>query len=150
MNSSAASDTASIIAGGDTLIGLATLGKLTLALMIIVVIILLGAVVARRVRLGQSHPDAAVRVVGSAPVGPKERVVVVEVASAWLVLGVGGGQVTRLHKLPAPPPDPPHQPSDRPSTEALSKATAAGPIFDEGDSFATRFAKALKHNVGLR
>ncbi|MEA3639803.1 MAG: flagellar biosynthetic protein FliO [Lamprobacter sp.] len=138
MNQAAASDTASVIAGGDTLIGLATLGKLTLVLMVIVIIILLGAVILRKVRLGDSHPAASVRVVGSAAVGPKERVVVVEVASAWLVLGVGGGQVTRLHKLPAPPP--------RDSGQAL----ADRPVFNEGDSFAARFAKALKHNVGMR
>lgn len=138
MNQAAASDTASVIAGGDTLIGLATLGKLTFALIVIVVIILLGAVVVRRMRLGYLHPAAAVKVVGSAAVGPKERVVVVEVASAWLVLGVGGGQITRLHKLPAPPPN------------ETDRALAEGPAFDEGDSFAARFAKALKHNVGIR
>lgn len=146
MSASAASDTASVIAGGDNLIGLATLGKLTVVLTVIVVIILLGAFVVRRFRLGHSHPGAAVRVVGSAPVGPKERVVVVEVASAWLVLGVGGGQVTRLHKLPAPPPNPP----DDQQPELTSPMPAAGLEFEEGDSFATRFAKALKHNVGLR
>lgn len=138
MNGSAASDTASAIAGGENLIGLATLGKLTVALTAIVVIILIGAVLVRRLRLVHSHPAAAIRVVSSAPVGPKERVVVVEVASAWLVLGVGGGQVTRLHKLPAPPP------------ELAPTSPADGPAFEEGDSFATRFAKALKHNVGLR
>jgi flagellar protein FliO/FliZ len=138
MSGSATSDAAAVIAGGDTLIGLATLGKLTLALTVIVIIILVGAVVVRRVRLSQSHPAAAVKVVGSAPIGPKERVVVVEVGSAWLVLGVGGGQVTRLHKLPAQPPDMAQQPP------------SVGPAFEDGDSFATRFAKALKHNVGLR
>lgn len=138
MNGSTASDTASVIASGDTLIGLATLGKLTLALTVIVVIILLGALIVRRVRLSQFHPAATIRVVGSAPIGPKERVVVVEVASAWLVLGVGGGQVTRLHKLPAPPPDTGQQMQN------------SGPAFDASDSFATRFAKALKYNAGLR
>ncbi len=147
MSGNAAGDTASVIAGGESLIGLATLGKLTVALMVIVVIILLGAVILRRFRLGHSHPGAAVRVVGSAPVGPKERVVVVEVASAWLVLGVGGGQVTRLHQLPAPPA--PASASPQPE-RASQPMPAAGPEFEDDDSFATRFAKALKHNVGLR
>lgn len=148
MSASAASDTASVIAGGDSLIGLATLGKLTVALTVIVVIILLGAVIVRRLRVGHSHPGATVRIVGSAPVGPKERVVVVEVASAWLVLGVGGGQVTRLHRLPAPPPGPADQVP--PKGMGTSETSAAAPAFEDDDSFATRFAKALKHNVGLR
>lgn len=44
--------------------------------------------------------QGAVRVVGATMVGPRERVVVVEVEDARLVLGVGGGQVRLLHTLP--------------------------------------------------
>jgi flagellar protein FliO/FliZ len=33
-------------------------------------------------------------------VGPKERVVVVEVGETWLVVGVAPGQVTALHNMP--------------------------------------------------
>jgi flagellar protein FliO/FliZ len=41
-----------------------------------------------------------VKVVGATMVGPRERVVVIEVEDARLVLGVGGGQVRLLHTLP--------------------------------------------------
>ena len=33
---------------------------------------------------------------------PGERLVVVEVGDTWLLLGVGGGQVSTLHTLPRP------------------------------------------------
>jgi flagellar protein FliO/FliZ len=42
-----------------------------------------------------------VKVVSSASVGQRERVVVVEVAGTWLVLGVTANQVNTLHSLPA-------------------------------------------------
>jgi flagellar protein FliO/FliZ len=43
-----------------------------------------------------------VKVVGTTPVGTRERVVVVEVDDTWLLLGVGGGNVRLLHTLPRP------------------------------------------------
>lgn len=46
--------------------------------------------------------QGAVRVVGTTPVGTRERVVVVEVDDTWLLLGVGGGNVRLLHTLPRP------------------------------------------------
>ncbi len=46
--------------------------------------------------------QGAVKVVGTTPVGTRERVVVVEVDGTWLLLGVGGGNVRVLHTLPKP------------------------------------------------
>jgi flagellar protein FliO/FliZ len=46
--------------------------------------------------------QGVVKVVGSTLVGPRERVVVVEVEGTWLLLGVGGGKVNLLHTLPKP------------------------------------------------
>jgi flagellar protein FliO/FliZ len=48
--------------------------------------------------------QGAVKVVGTTPVGARERVVVVEVDGTWLLLGVGGGNVRLLHTLPKPEP----------------------------------------------
>lgn len=128
------------VAGGDTLVGFAELAKLSIVLLVIVLIILAAAVIVRRFRAAPTGTGAALKVVGSTAVGLKERVVIVQVGSTWLVLGVGGGQVTRLHKLPAP------------SSELIAEENSRmnGPGFAPDDSFATRFAKALKHNIGLR
>jgi flagellar protein FliO/FliZ len=46
--------------------------------------------------------QGVVRVVGTTPVGTRERVVVVEVDDTWLLLGVGGGNVRLLHTQPKP------------------------------------------------
>ncbi len=46
--------------------------------------------------------QGVVRVVGTTPVGARERVVVVEVDDTWLLLGVGGGNVRLLHAQPKP------------------------------------------------
>jgi flagellar protein FliO/FliZ len=56
----------------------------------------------RRLSPGQSGAQGAVKVVGGVMLGPRERLVVVEVGDTWLLLGVGGGQVNTLHTLPRP------------------------------------------------
>jgi len=56
----------------------------------------------RRFSPGQSAAQGAVKVVGGVMLGPRERLVVVEVGETWLLLGVGGGQVSTLHTLPRP------------------------------------------------
>lgn len=44
---------------------------------------------------------AGLKVLGAAPVGPRERVVLVEIAGKVLVLGVTSGNVSALHTLSA-------------------------------------------------
>ncbi|TDO16784.1 MULTISPECIES: flagellar biosynthetic protein FliO [Halomonas] len=122
--------------GGEALIGLATLGKTAAALGLILVIIFVAAAILRRWGLPHQRPGRHLRVVGSTAVGAKERVVIVELEHTWLVLGVGAGQVNKLHEMPAP-------------EEPIATKSSGGPGFDEGDSFAARFAKALRHNVGI-
>ncbi|MFD2189671.1 flagellar biosynthetic protein FliO [Pistricoccus aurantiacus] len=117
------------IQSSDSLLGLAALGKVALSLALIIGLILLVSRLMRRLRPGQANAAKALKVVAGTAVGNRERVVIVEVANTWLVLGVGGGQVNKLHDMPAPEPDP---------------AVTTGL---EGESFAQRFAGALKHNA---
>lgn len=136
-SSSAESGLEAVSAGGDALIGLATLGKTAAALALVLVIIFIASILLKRLQLRRQPGGSRLRVVGATAVGPRERVVIVQVESQWLVLGVASGQVNKLHELPAPA-EPPGQGVPGP-----------GPGFVEGDSFATRLAKALKHNAGL-
>ncbi len=57
-----------------------------------------------------------IRIVGGAAVGQRERIVLVEVGSTWLLVGVAPGQVRALHTMPksetAHTPDTP-APSDQ-------------------------------------
>ena len=69
-----------------------------------------GARCHRGVRLVPAPLDAGaigtrglLRIVGGAMVGPKERVVLVEVGDTWLLLGVAASSVNLLHTLPKPP-----------------------------------------------
>lgn len=56
--------------------------------------------------------QGVVKLVATTSVGPRERVVVVEVDGTWLLLGVGGGHVRLLHTQPKPASSP--APGDQP------------------------------------
>jgi flagellar protein FliO/FliZ len=56
----------------------------------------------RRYAPGQVASAGAMRVVSGVMVGPKERVVLVDVGDTRLVLGVAPGQVSLLHQMPRP------------------------------------------------
>ncbi|MFG6176425.1 flagellar biosynthetic protein FliO [Halomonas sp. THAF12] len=131
--SSASAAVDGLASGGEALMGMATLGKTAAALALVLVVILGCSLLLRRLGgagRGQGHRP---RLIGSSGIGQRERVVIVEVESTWLVLGVGGGQVNKLHEMPAP---------------ESSAPDAESPVSpDEG--FATRFAQALRHNAGL-
>ena len=77
------------------------------ALLGIIVLILAAAWVVKRVMPGAMRNQAAsgLKVSASASLGARERVVIVNVDDARLVLGVTAQQVTLLHKLPPAPTD---------------------------------------------
>lgn len=77
-----------------------------LGLLVVVGLIFLLAWGARRIGLQRLTGSGVVKVVASTAVGTRERVVVVEVAGSWLVLGVTASQVNTLHTLPAQAADP--------------------------------------------
>lgn len=90
---------------GDTHIdplGPAFLGQTALALMAIIALILISAFLVKRIgpykRLAGGR---ALRLVAGQSIGPRERVVVMEIEETWLVLGVTQNNINLLHKLPA-------------------------------------------------
>lgn len=56
----------------------------------------------RRISPVQTGAQGAVRVVGGVMLGTRERLVIVEVADQWLLIGVAAGQVNHLHTMPRP------------------------------------------------
>jgi flagellar protein FliO/FliZ len=54
----------------------------------------------KRVGGGRLAAGSAVKVIGGVSVGNRERVMVVEVADQWIVIGVAPGQVTTLASMP--------------------------------------------------
>ncbi|HVI58822.1 MAG TPA: flagellar biosynthetic protein FliO [Luteimonas sp.] len=88
--------------------GAGSIGGALFALVLVVGLILALAWLARRMPGfgGGARANPALRVVGSLPLGPRERVVVVAVGQTQLLLGVGAGGTRTLHTLDAPLPEP--------------------------------------------
>jgi len=73
----------------------------TSLLLIIVVIVVVGWLYSRTQRM-QSHDGDVIRILAAQPIGPKERVLLVEVAGKQLVLGMTAGQIQMLYVLEQP------------------------------------------------
>lgn len=76
--------------------------QMLLALGIVLATIAAMAWLLRRLSPGQVGTAGELRVVAAVAVGPKERVVLVDVGDTRLVLGVTSGQVNRLMEMPRP------------------------------------------------
>jgi flagellar protein FliO/FliZ len=77
--------------------------QMLLGLVAVVALLLGGLWLLKRFAAPRGQAAGLLRVVAGAAVGPRERVVVVEVGDTWLVVGVAPGQVRSLHRLPRPP-----------------------------------------------
>ncbi|CAB1370527.1 flagellar biosynthetic protein FliO [Denitratisoma oestradiolicum] len=67
----------------------------------LILALLLGSLwLLKRLSAPQGAANRLLKVVAAIGVGPRERVVVVEVNEKWLVLGVAPGSITTLHELP--------------------------------------------------
>jgi flagellar protein FliO/FliZ len=88
-------------------LGAAALLQTGLGLVAVLGLIFLCAWAARRFGLQRHASSRLIKVVSSTMVGQRERVVVVEIGTSWLVLGVTPGQIRSLHTMPAEslPPD---------------------------------------------
>jgi flagellar protein FliO/FliZ len=122
--SAAAADAPVPMASGAT----STLLQVVFGLAVVLVVIAAAAWLARRYIPSTGAGRGPVRVVGGVMVGPKERVVVVEVADTWIVAGVTAANVNALCTLPRPP------------NERLDSAG----IVPADRNFSTWLAKALK------
>jgi len=73
-----------------------------MALALVLVLGLLGAAlwVLRRAGFARRGGSGQLRLITQLALGPRERVVIVEVGERWWLLGVGGGAVTRLGSVP--------------------------------------------------
>lgn len=93
------------------------------ALLGIIVLILAAAWIVKRVLPGtvQGRTNSALKVSASASLGARERVVIVNVEDARLVLGVTAQQVTLLHTLPPAPPESQPPQANAPEFASLMK-----------------------------
>ena len=91
---------------------------------LLAVLAVLGAIawLLKRFNLSRIAGNAPVKIIGGVSVGNRERVIVVEVADQWIVVGVAPGQVNALSTLA------------RPEDAAMP---APAPSLQAGDNFAT-------------
>jgi flagellar protein FliO/FliZ len=88
-----------------------SLTPLILGLVLVLALIPLAAWVLRRTGLAQPGAASGLRVVAQLPLGPRDRLVIVEVGDRRWLLGVGASGIRRLGTLPAgtdagtPPPE---------------------------------------------
>lgn len=73
--------------------------KTVLGLAVVLVVMMLIAWLVKRYMPGVGAQASAVRIVGGVNVGARERVVVLEIAGRWIVVGVGAGQVSSIANL---------------------------------------------------
>ena len=85
---------------------LALLLQALLALLIVLAALFAFLWLLRRMTPAQTAAQGVVRIVGGVMLGTRERLVVVEVADQWLLLGVAAGRVNHLHTMPKPPLEP--------------------------------------------
>ncbi|MFN6960925.1 MAG: flagellar biosynthetic protein FliO [Rhodocyclaceae bacterium] len=95
---------ADAVPSAPTLAAAPDLGSSALSMilgLLVVLALLVGALWLMK-RLSQPHGAAAglMRVIAGVAVGPRERVVILELGNSWLVLGVAPGQVNALAEIP--------------------------------------------------
>ncbi len=74
----------------------------TLGLALVLATIALAAWLLRRITRVAGGSRGPLQTVAVLAVGPKERVILVECADTWVVVGVAPGRVSALHTLPRP------------------------------------------------
>lgn len=109
-----------------------TVGQMVLGLGLVLALLFGALMLIKRLSLPRGPAASSLRVVGAAAVGPRERVVLVEVGDKLLVLGVAQGQVEGLHTFDAAD-------FPRDATEERPDATAAG--------FADRLQRLLERRA---
>lgn len=78
--------------------------RVVFGLVIVIGLIYACAWVARRAGVGRAaHGGVPMKVVGTLALGPRERILTVEVEDTWLIVGLTPGGMHTLHTLPARP-----------------------------------------------
>lgn len=72
----------------------------SLALLLILGLLFGTAWLARKLSGGKGFGQGGMKIIGGVALGPRERIVLVEVGDSWLVIGIVPGQIRTLHQLP--------------------------------------------------
>lgn len=78
------------------------LGQIMISLLLVLAIIFIGAWLVKRYGRFSAVADGQLRVLGMLSVGQKERIMLLQVGSQQLLVGVTPSRITRLHELAEP------------------------------------------------
>ena len=81
-------------------LGVGSLVQMLIGLGVVLAMLLVGAVFVRRLGRIPGLSNQAIKTIAAASVGTRERVVLLEVADQWVLIGVAPGQVRSLATLP--------------------------------------------------
>ncbi|WP_292935008.1 flagellar biosynthetic protein FliO [Noviherbaspirillum sp.] len=74
--------------------------QVSLGLAVVLALMAGAAWILKRIGLAGTGTNSVVKVIGGVSVGNRERVIVVEVADQWIVVGVAPGRVNALSSMP--------------------------------------------------
>ncbi|WP_083664387.1 flagellar biosynthetic protein FliO [Herminiimonas arsenitoxidans] len=74
--------------------------QVSLGLVVVLGLMAAAAWLLRRLNAGKGVNNANIKIIGGVSVGSRERVIVVEVADQWIVVGVAPGRVNSLATMP--------------------------------------------------
>lgn len=74
--------------------------QLVLGLAVVIALLFASLWLLKRISAPRGEAAGLIRVIAGTAVGPRERVVILEVGSTWMVLGVAPGQVSALAEIP--------------------------------------------------
>lgn len=112
--------------------------QVTLGLLVVLLVIIGIAWILRRYGRFQSSASGSLKIMGGLSIGPRERVVLLQVGEEQLLIGVAPGRVQALHHLKHPVRLTPSSPNESP--ENLFGKRVAG----DARGFAERLSLAIK------
>lgn len=71
-----------------------------LSMIFILALLIVAAWLMRRLSGGKSFGNKSLKILGGVALGPRERIVLIEVGEECLVVGIVPGQIRTLHRLP--------------------------------------------------
>ena len=74
--------------------------QIIFSLILVLAAVALVAWIMKRINLPRHGAASLLKVISGVAVGPRERVVLMEINDTWLILGVAPGQVRTLHTMP--------------------------------------------------
>lgn len=122
---------AAAVPKANSSLGMESIGRTSLGLIVVIALIFACSALLKRFGPYKKRGGRSLDIIASQSLGPRERVVVVEVEDTWLVLGVAPNSVNTLHTMPA---------GEREEPPARPGSATANPSF--GEAFAENLRRA--------